>query len=90
MEPRRQRIGRRVARAALGVVAALGLAVLMTWPLAAGFGTLGRTRDVDADGMYAIWNVSWVARSLTSDPRQLFEANIFYPHHWTLAFSELT
>ena len=89
MEPRRQPIGRRVARAALGVVAALGLAVIMTWPLVAGFGTLGRTRGEDADGMYAIWNVSWVAHSLTSDPRQLFEANIFYPHHRTLAFSEL-
>jgi hypothetical protein len=89
MEPRRQPIGRRVARAAFGVVAASALAVVMTWPLAAGFGTYGRTRGVDADGMYAIWNVSWVAHALTSDPRQLFEANIFYPHRWTLAFSEL-
>src|SRR4029450_11880342 len=89
MELRRQPIGRRVARAAFGVVAALALAVMMTWPLAAGFGTFGRTRGVDADGMYAIWNVSWVARTLTSDPRQLFDANIFYPHRWTLAFSEL-
>ena len=89
MEPRQQPIGRRVARAALGVVAALNLAVIMTWPLAAGFGTYGRTRGEDADGMYAIWSVSWVAHSLTSDPRQLFEANIFYPHHMTLAFSEL-
>jgi len=89
MEPQRQPMGRRVARAAFGVVAALALAVIMTWPLVAGFGTLGRTRGEDADGMYAIWNVSWVAHSLTSDPRQLFEANIFYPHHRTLAFSEL-
>lgn len=78
-----------MTRAAFGVVAALGLAVIMTWPLAAGFGTLGRTRGEDADGMYAIWNVSWVARTLTSDPRQLFDANIFYPHRRTLAFSEL-
>src|SRR5262245_49916185 len=89
MEPRRQPIGRRVARAACGVVAALGLAIVMTWPLAAGFGTYGRTRGVDADGMYAIWNVGWVAHTLTSDPRQLFDANIFYPHPRTLAFSEL-
>src|SRR5688572_18381759 len=89
MQPRRQPIGRRVASAALGGVAALALAVAMTWPLAAGFGTFGRTRGVDADGMYAIWNVSWVAHALTSDPRQLFDANIFHPHRWALAFSEL-
>ena len=73
----------------LGVAAAVALAVIMTWPLAAGLGTYGRTRGVDADGMYAIWNVSWVAHTLTSDPRQLFDANIFHPHRWALAFSEL-
>src|SRR5688500_8754248 len=84
-----QPVARRMARAALGIVVALLLAVAMTWPLAAGFGTYGRTRGVDADGMYAIWNVSWVAHALTSDPRQLFDANIFHPHRWALAFSEL-
>src|SRR4051812_43897315 len=89
MQAPRQPIGGRVARAALGSGAALALAVIMTWPLAAGLGTYGRTRGVDADGMYAIWNVSWVAHTLTSDPRDLFNANIFYPHRWTLAFSEL-
>src|SRR5688572_22324522 len=88
-EARPQPVVRRVARAALGVGAALALAVAMTWPLAAGFGLYGRTRGVDADGMYAIWNVSWVAHTLTTDPRQLFDANIFHPHRWALAFSEL-
>ncbi len=87
--PRPQPHARRVARAALGLVVVLALAIAMTWPLAAGFGTYGRTRGVDADGMYAIWNVSWVAHALTSDPRQLFDANIFHPHRWALAFSEL-
>src|SRR5687768_17114801 len=87
--PRPHPHARRVARAALGLVVVLALAIAMTWPLAAGFGTYGRTRGVDADGMYAIWNVSWVAHALTSDPRQLFDANIFHPHRWALAFSEL-
>src|SRR5687767_13430687 len=45
MERRPQTIRRRVARAALGGVGALGMAILMTWPLATGFGSLGRTRD---------------------------------------------
>src|SRR5690349_11671703 len=89
MQPPRQPIVRRAARAALGIAVALLLAIAMTWPLAAGFGTYGRTRGVDADGMYAIWNVSWVAHALTSDPRQLFDANIFHPHRQALAFSEL-
>ena len=89
MERRRDTIRARGVRAAVLCVLALAASVVMTWPLAAGFGSLGRTRGVDADGMYAIWDVSWVAHTLTSDPLRLFDANIFHPHRWTLAFSEL-
>jgi hypothetical protein len=64
------------------------LAILMTWPLATGLGHLGRTLGTDADGQYSIWNVSWVARTLVADPFALFDANIFYPHRRTLAYSE--
>jgi hypothetical protein len=64
------------------------LAILMTWPLATGLGHLGRTLGTDADGQYSIWNVSWVARTLVADPVALFDANIFYPHRRTLAYSE--
>ena len=59
----------------------------MTWPLAAGFGRLGRTAP--GDGQFAIWNVSWVAHSLTTGPLGLFDANIFHPHTETLAYSEI-
>lgn len=79
----------RGGHAALAGGAALGLSILMTWPLASGFGRLGRTRSDDADGLYAIWNVSWVARTLVENPLALFDANIFHPHRWTLAYSEL-
>jgi hypothetical protein len=89
MDERRDTIIRRLARAALACSLALALAIVMTWPLAAGFGSLGKVRSDDADGMYAIWNVAWVSRTLTADPAHLFDANIFYPHRWTLAFSEL-
>lgn len=89
MDERRDTITRRAARAALACSLALALAVVLTWPLASGFGRLGKVRSDDADGMYAIWNVAWVARTLTEDPRNLFDANIFYPHRWALAFSEL-
>ena len=58
----------------------------MTWPLAAGLGRLGRTATMD--GLYSIWNVAWVAHAAVSDPTALFDANIFYPHRETLAYSE--
>jgi hypothetical protein len=32
--------------------------------------------------------VAWVARTLIVDPLHVFDANIFYPHRWTLAYSE--
>jgi hypothetical protein len=69
-------------------LAGVALAILMTWPLATGLGHLGRTRGTDADGQFSIWNVSWVARTLVADPLHVFDANIFYPHKTTLAYSE--
>ena len=67
-------------------VAGFALAVLMTWPLAAGLGHLGRTTS--ADGQFSLWDVAWVARTTFADPVNLFNANIFYPHKRTLAYSE--
>ena len=75
----------------------MALAVFMTWPLAANMGKVARTGvrvDADvrfgtnADGMFSLWNVSWVARTLLEDPRNLFNANIFFPHKNSLAYSE--
>ncbi len=66
--------------------AAAGLAVVMTWPLAGGLDRLGRTDS--GDGKFTIWNIAWVARTLVEQPRNVFDANIFYPHDNTLAYSE--
>jgi len=41
------------------------------------------------DGQFSVWNVAWVARALFRDPLHVLDANIFYPHRWTLAYSEL-
>lgn len=50
---------------------------------------LGSVARVDnGDGQFSIWNVAWVARTLVVDPLHVFDANIFYPHRWTLAYSE--
>ena len=86
MERRPDTIAARARAAAIACGAALLLAVVMTWPLAAGLGRLGRTTTMD--GLYGIWNVAWVAHALVTAPTTLFDANIFYPHRGTLAYSE--
>ena len=67
-------------------IAAAALALVMTWPLAIHLGSRGRVDT--ADGRFSIWNVAWVAHALVTDPRHVFDANIFYPHKDTLAYSE--
>lgn len=68
------------------LVASAGLTILLTWPLAGGFTTLGRSDSGDA--RHGLWNVAWVAHALTTDPTHLFDANIFDPLPATLAYSE--
>src|SRR2546425_2359147 len=62
------------------------LTVALTYPLAFRPGNIGRIDS--GDGQFSIWNVAWVARTLATDPRHVFDANIFYPHRSTLAYSE--
>src|SRR5215471_19143845 len=70
----------------LVVLAASLLTVLFTYPIAFLLGRVGRIDN--GDGQLSIWNVAWVARTLAVDPRHVFDANIFYPHKSTLAYSE--
>jgi hypothetical protein len=67
--------------------AALSIAILMTWPLVTGLGHLGRTQN-SGDARFSVWNVAWVAHALTTDPGDVFNANIYHPHRDTLAYSE--
>jgi hypothetical protein len=87
MADRPDTIARRIATGALAACGALAITILMTWPLATNLGGLGRTSD-GGDGLYSVWNVAWVARTLLADPRHLYDANIFFPHRDTLAYSE--
>ena len=41
------------------------------------------------DPLLNSWILAWNAHALLTDPLHLFHANIFYPHRWTLAYSEL-
>src|SRR5262249_36142713 len=43
----------------------------------------------NGDTQFSVWNVAWVARALLVDPTGVLDANIFYPHRWTLAYSEM-
>jgi hypothetical protein len=62
------------------------LAVLHTWPLAAGLTVWSRLDN--ADTALNAWILAWVAHQLPLDPAHLFDANIFFPEPRTLAFSE--
>jgi len=61
------------------------LTVIMTWPQALYLGTRVPGHD---DPLFSIWRLAWIAHALPGDPRHLFDANIFYPHTRTLAFSD--
>jgi hypothetical protein len=74
------------SEAAAVVLGAVVLACVFTYPYILQFNDGGRL-DTN-DGRWSIWVVSWVAHALTTDPSQLFRANIFYPHTNALAFSE--
>jgi hypothetical protein len=77
---------RGLGEASVVVLTATALAVVLTYPLAFQIGSLGRLNT--DDGRWSIWVVSWVAHALTTNPLGVFDANIFYPHRSTLAFSE--
>jgi hypothetical protein len=40
------------------------------------------------DSYFSVWRLAWVAHKLPTDPLHLFDANIFYPHPATLAYSD--
>lgn len=72
--------------AVVGAFTALTMVVLNPLPLH--LGSLVYNPE-NGDGQFSVWNVAWVARALLFHPRHLFDANIFYPHRWTLAYSEM-
>jgi len=77
--------GTRSIRWLLPIVGFTALALVLTAPLSLNPAGLAR---LDGDGQFSIWNVAWVAHSLTTDPMNVWNANIFYPSRMTLAYSE--
>ncbi len=64
----------------------LAMTVVQTWPLASDPAHL--SRNDNADTVLNEWALSWVAHQAVRDPLHLFDANIFYPERYTLAYSE--
>lgn len=77
-----------VTRREIALVLALGLAlaVYFTWPMAPRLGSVGRLAM--GDGQFSVWNIAWVAHAIVTPGVVMFDANIFHPHHGTLAYSE--
>jgi hypothetical protein len=68
-------------------IIALGLVALMTAPTLTRLTSVGRL-DTN-DGRFSVWNIAWIGHAMLSEPSRLLDANIFYPHTGTLAYSEL-
>jgi hypothetical protein len=62
------------------------LAAILSYPTIVRPGSVARV-DTD-DGKFSVWNVAWVAHALIDSRDRVFDANIFYPHKGTLAYSE--
>jgi len=62
------------------------LAIAQTWPLASDPGHL--SRHDNRDTMLNEWIIAWVAHQAPRNPVHLFDGNIFYPEHHSLAYSE--
>jgi hypothetical protein len=62
------------------------LTVVHLWPMAAAPGVWSRNDAPD----YVLheWIMAWVAHQVVVDPLHLFDANIFYPDRYTLAYSD--
>ncbi len=61
------------------------LALVFTWPLAR---ELGQAVNDPVDPLLNTWILAWNSQALLHWPRQLLDANIFYPYSRALLYSE--
>lgn len=76
----------RGAEIACVLAAGVALAVLVTWPLVLHLGS--RISPDLGDPIRTAWEIAWVGHAMLHQPLHLFDANAFYPHHLSLAFSD--
>ena len=75
----------KTVRSRHAIVAGFGLGVALILLLYQQVRHLDSVPDI-GDPLFSIWRLGWVAHQLVTDPRHLFDANIFYPNKPTLAF----
>jgi hypothetical protein len=63
------------------------LTVALTWPQVLHL----RSQIANhGDPYFSAWRLAWIAHALQTDPRRLFDTNIYYPERRTLAYSDAT
>lgn len=67
-------------------LAGVALAMLVTWPLVLHLPS--RISPDLGDPVRTAWQVAWVGHAMLHQPLHLFDANAFYPHPLSLAFSD--
>ncbi|HEU5258422.1 MAG TPA: hypothetical protein VFU28_20690 [Vicinamibacterales bacterium] len=75
------------ARTRHAIVAALGLGAALMLLLHQQVEHLDSVPDL-GDPLFSVWRIGWVNHQLFTDPRHLFDANIFYPERLTLTLSD--
>jgi hypothetical protein len=70
----------------LAALAAVGLAVLTSWPLVLHLPS--RIAPDLGDPVRTAWQIAWVGHAMLHDPLHVFDSNAFYPHPLSLAFSD--
>jgi hypothetical protein len=67
-------------------LAGLLLAVVTSWPLVLHLSS--RIAPDLGDPVRTAWEIAWVGHAIVHQPLHLFDANVFYPHKLSLAFSD--
>jgi hypothetical protein len=68
------------------VLGGVALALITTWPLVLHMSS--RIEPDLGDPVRTAWEVAWVGHAMLNQPLHLFDANVFYPHPLSLAFSD--
>jgi len=63
----------------------VGLSLVFLGPLTS---NLAESAINEGDDLQQMWSMGWVIHALTTDPANLFKANIFWPYPNTLAYSD--
>ncbi|WP_446211956.1 hypothetical protein [Micromonospora sp. IBSANI012] len=71
----------------LATLAALALAVGMTWPTLR-YPLYTLPQDYWDPSLQA-WQMAWSGHALRTEPGQLFHSNTFFPEQWSFAFSDM-